>query len=465
MARINSARISEMFSCGADVYERATETLRANAIDKMIEQGVLVGLSGGADSVMLLCFLLEYRLRNGLAFPIVALHVNHGIRGAEADADEAFCKTLCDEFGIEFLCLKKDVPSLAKEMNLGLEEAAREVRYSVFQEILSGRSDISTIAVAHNMSDNAETVLLNILRGCGARGAGGIRSVRGNIVRPLIDISKNEITSLLDSFGITYVTDSSNLSDDYSRNYVRHEVMPTLIRLTSDPEKMLVRFAANLNSDEEYILSVAREFISKHKIITNQDLQNLHYSVFVRVLTLMSGYQGGLLSQSLTKDVYNLLDKDNFGYSLPNGVNFICERGICRVGEIPEAPDYKITVDIGLTTIDEVNSDFIISKEKLSVSFLNVYKKSIQADLSSAIIEGSLYVRPKVDGDTVYYGRMTHKLKKLFNDKKMPISARKTLPILCDERGVVWVPGFGVRDDDVPKDERRALYAVLASKE
>ena len=146
-------------------------------------------------------------------------------------------------------------------------------------------------------------------------------------------------------------------------------------------------------------------------------------------------------------------------------MNFICERGICRVGEIPEAPDYKITVDIGLTTIDEVNSDFIISKEKLSDSFLNVYKKSIQADLSSAIIEGSLYVRPKVDGDTVYYGGMTHKLKKLFNDKKMPISVRKTLPILCDERGVVWVPGFGVRDDDVPKDERRALYAVLASKE
>jgi tRNA(Ile)-lysidine synthetase-like protein len=152
-------------------------------------------------------------------------------------------------------------------------------------------------------------------------------------------------------------------------------------------------------------------------------------------------------------------------YSLYEDVKFICERGVCSVGKIADSEDYHIEVSEGVTPVIPFNADFILSKEKNDKYYLNVYKKSIQANLSSAIIKGSLYLRPKKDGDTVYYGGMTHKLKKLFNDKKIPLSVRKTLPILCDDRGVVWVPGFGVRDDGLPKEERNDIYAVLAMNE
>ena len=463
MQRISPDSPYAMFlSVGDYLYCKAEATILAYNMDKEIEKGVLLGLSGGADSVMLLCLILEYKRRKQKDFPILAVHINHGIRGDEADYDESFCRGLCDSLKVEFISRKIDVPKIAMESGLGLEEAARKVRYSIFHDIIQGRNDISTIAVAHNMSDNAETVLFNILRGSGSRGASGVRPVRDKIIRPLIEISKSEILFALDRAEIPYVIDSTNLSDEYSRNYLRNEVIPSLVKVTTDPERMLARFAINMRSDDDFISGVAREFLLAHKTIYNTDLRSLHYSVFIRVLSLMAGYDEGYLSSSLSGDIYALLDKDNFSYSLYGDVKFICERGVCTVGIGPDDVDYFIEVKGELTPVDEFSADFILSKDKYSS---NVYKKSIQANLSSAIIGGSLYLRPKRNGDTVYYGGMTHKLKKLFNDKKIPLSVRKKLPILCDDKGALWVPGFGVRDDGVPREERQDLFATLAIKE
>ena len=462
MQRISPDSPSAMFlSAGDCVYRKAEKTILSCGMDDMIEKGVLLGLSGGADSVMLLCLLLEYRKRKGKNFPILAVHVNHGIRGDEADRDEEFCRSLCEDLKVEFISRKVDVPNVAKESGLGLEEAARKIRYSIFLGIIQGREDLSTIAVAHNMSDNAETVLFNILRGSGSRGASGIHPIRDNIVRPLIDVSKGEILSALDKAGIPYVTDSTNLSDEYSRNFLRNEIIPSLTGVISDPERMLARFADNMRSDDDFISRVAREFLSTHRVILNSDLRSLHYSVFIRVLALMAGYDEGYLSSSLSGDIYALLDKNNFTYSLFGEVKFICERGVCTVGTQADDEDYYIEVKGEITVVEPYSAELILSKEKYSS---NVYKKSIQANLSSAIISGSLYLRPKRDGDTVYYGGMTHKIKKLYNDKKIPLSIRKKLPILCDERGVLWVPGFGVRDDGVPMAQRQDLFANLVIK-
>ena len=463
MQRISPDSPSAMFlSAGDCVYRKAEKTILSCDMDDMIEKGVLLGLSGGADSVILLCLLLEYRKRKGKDFPILAVHVNHGIRGDEADRDEEFCRNLCEDLKVEFISRKVDVPKIARESGLGLEEAARKVRYSVFQDIIRGREDISTISVAHNMSDNAETVLFNILRGSGSRGASGIRPVRDNIIRPLIEVSKSEIVSALDQAGIPYVIDSSNLSDEYSRNYLRNEIIPSLAKVSSDPERMLARFSDNMRSDDDFISGIAREFLSAHNTVLNSDLRSLHYSVYIRVLSLMAGYEEGYLSSSLSSDIYALLDKDNFTYSLFDDVKFICERGVCTVGVQSDEEEYHIEVNGEITEVEPFSADFILSKDKYSS---NVYKKSIQANLSSAIISGRLYLRPKRDGDTVYYGGMTHKIKKLYNDKKIPLSVRKKIPILCDEKGVLWVPGFGVRDDGVPREERQDLFATLVIKE
>lgn len=463
MDLIDSRAISELFSgIGKDIYGSAESCVNELSMKELIEGGVLVGLSGGADSVMLLCFLLEYRKRRNLDFSIAAVHINHGIRGDEADRDERFCEDLCKGLGIELIIKKYCVPMLAKSYKVGLEEAARITRYSAFDSIISGRSDLRAIAVAHNMSDNAETVIFNVLRGSGARGASGINPVRDNIIRPLIRIGKGEIDSALSSFAIPFVTDSTNLSEDYTRNYIRHEIIPACKKITNDPERSLMRFCENMRSDDTFITGFAESFLEERKIVYNVDLRSLHYSVFVRVLSIMAKKRGGSVSARIAKDVYSLLHKDNFSYSLIGDCVFICERGECRVGRnIGNVLNFCFEVGDGITDLSPLNAVCVISKEKVEKTYSNVYKIAIQANLSSAIINGSLYLRPKKDGDTVYYGGMTHKLKKLFCDSKIPPSKRGLIPILCDDKGVVWVPGFGVRDDGVKKEDAQDLYVLL----
>ena len=463
MVQIDSRMLDGFFSdVGSNIYDEAEKTVNAFSMQKYIESGVLVGLSGGADSVLLLCFLLEYRRRHNLDFSIACVHINHGIRGEEADRDEAFCADLCRSLGVELIVKGFDVPSLARGSHTSLEESARIVRYSAFSNIIQGRNDICAIAVAHNMSDNAETVIFNVLRGSGARGASGINPVRDNIIRPLISISKADIISALDTAKIPYVTDSTNSSCEYTRNYIRHEIIPRLRRITDDPEKMLLRFSSNLRCDDDFINSFADSFINGRDEITNKELSGLHYSVFIRVLKKMASRYKGEISARVASDIYALLVKDNFSYSLIGNAAFVCERGVCRVsGNSGSLVDYCFEGKEGVTHLDPFNADFVLSESAFEKTFLNVYKISIQANLSSAIISGSLYLRPKKDGDTVFYGGMTHKLKKLFSDAKIPASKRKLLPILCDDKGVVWVPGFGVRDDGVPKEERKNLYVLL----
>ena len=466
MVKIDSIAISNFFSgIGQNIFISASECIDEYSINEKIEQGVLVGLSGGADSVMLLCFLLEYRRRSGKNYSIVASHINHCIRGEEADRDEQFCRQLCEALGVELIVKGYDVPRLAKSSGSGLEETARIVRYSVFENIIQGRSDINTVAVAHNMSDNAETVLFNILRGSGSRGASGIRPVRDNIVRPLIKVSKKDIDNALSESGIPFVLDSTNLSTDYTRNYIRHEVIPSLANVTSNPERSLSRFADNMRSDDDFITSYAKSFLLENEIVSNSALKELHYSVFVRVLSLMAHKYGGGISSSIARDIRELLSKDNFSYSLIGNSVFICEQGKCRVANnIGNKINFCFEINDKVTDLSPLNADLVVSKEKIDKSYLNVYKISIQANLSSAIIRGNLYIRPKKDGDTVYYGGMTHKLKKLFCDSKIPPSKRGLIPILCDDNGVVWVPGFGVRDDGVKAEDKCNLYVLLGIK-
>ena len=171
------------------------------------------------------------------------------------------------------------------------------------------------------------------------------------------------------------------------------------------------------------------------------------------------------ISSKIAKDIHSLLEKNNFSYSLIGNSVFVCERGVCTVkSNIGSVLNYCFEINDEVTDLTPLNAEFVISKEKVEKTYSNVYKISIQANLSSAIISGSLYLRPKKDGDTVYYGGMTHKLKKLFCDNKIPYSKRGLIPILCDDKGVVWVPGFGVRDDGVHPDDRQDLFVLLGIK-
>ena len=466
MDQIDVRMVEEFFkSSGSKIFDIAEKTLHELDMKRYIESGVLVGLSGGADSVMLLCFLIEYKRRHNGGFTIACAHINHGIRGEEADRDEEFCKELCKSLGVELISRGYNVPALARSSGQSVEEAARIVRYIAFEHIICGREDISAVATAHNRSDNAETVIFNILRGSGARGASGIPPIRDNIVRPLIRISKADILEALSVSKIPFVVDSTNMSTEYTRNYIRQQVIPSLAEVTSDPERMISRFADNMRSDDDFISSVAEEFLLDHEIITNTDLASLHYAVFIRVLSAMAGKKNASVSVRIAADIHSLLDKENFSYSLIGKASFICERGVCRVSrDTTEGSDYCFGLTEGTNDLSPLNAELVLSNGKINKSYLNVYKNAIQVNLSSAIIKGNLYLRPKKDGDTVFYGGMTHKVKKLFSDAKVPRSKRGLIPILCDDSGVVWVPGFGVRDDGALKENDDGLYVMLGIK-
>lgn len=456
-------KISQMFSGQhKKLYDRIVDTVEKYSMAEYIKAGVLVGFSGGADSVLLLLFLLEYR-RRSQDFPILAVHINHSIRGQEAERDESFSRELCTSLGVEFQSYKLDVPLIAHNAGIGIEEAARNARYSKFSEIILSRNDIGTVAVAHNSDDNAETVIFNIMRGSGTRGASGIPPVRDNIVRPLIRVEKADIVSLLDFYQIPFVTDSTNLSLEYSRNFIRHKIMPELRSLTSVAADMISRFSENARMDDEFIITEAKKILVGREAITNKELIELHPSLFARVLSIMAEGANAGINSSVATDIYKLLGKDNFSYSLPGGAKFISEYGLCRVVGSKEdfLKEFSFDVKMGRNTLSPFSSELILSSVSVQKTYSNVYKISIQADLSSAIIVGNLYFRSKKDGDSIFYGGMTRKLKKLFNDRKIPPSMRDSIPVLCDDRGVVWVPGLGVRDDSHLKAEKKTLYALF----
>ena len=181
----------------------------------------LLGLSGGADSV---CLFHLLRL-NGYDFS--AAHINHNIRGEEAERDEDFCRELCRNHSIEFFLANLDVPAMAKRAGESLEEAARNARYTFFEQIMRENS-IDILLTAHNADDNAETLLMHLVRGTGLKGLGGIAPRRDKLIRPMLSITRSDVEAFLEEYAVPHIEDSSNGTDEFLRNRIRHHVMPLL---------------------------------------------------------------------------------------------------------------------------------------------------------------------------------------------------------------------------------------------
>ena len=437
---------------GKKIEASAMSAVSDYSMEKLIRSGVAVGFSGGADSVLLLIFLRK--LKKLWNFPLIAVHVNHSIRGDDANDDENFAKSFARALDVDFISYTVDVPRLAKEFSKGLEEAARDVRYELFEKTVKEIDRINVIATAHNSTDNLETMLFNLMRGTGIAGLCGISPVRDNVIRPLIEIAKEDITDLLDSLNIPYSVDKTNFSTEYSRNYIRHEIIPKLKRLNASPETAATKASKNLRADAEFISKEANAFFERQFVngkIRTSELLKLDGAVFSRVVCLMAKKNGSIHPEKVHIDKIKSLLKSNpsFEVALPGQLSFFGRSDFSYIAksEKEEIGIVKTPVFEGFNVIPESDFAIGISKNKNEFFSSNVYKFSIQADLSSAIILGRLYVRSKEDGDSYFYGGITHKLKKLFNDRKIPPEKRSAIPVVCDEKGIVWVPGFGVRDD------------------
>lgn len=226
----------------------------------MAEKGesVIVGVSGGADSVCLYKILLE--LKNYFDIDIIAVHIHHGIRGEEADRDMNFVENMCNNDGVKFRYYKYDVPGYAKTNGLSEEEAGRTLRYKAFDEVAkelisNGRS--VKIAVAHNRNDSAETFIHNLCRGSGLKGLAGIPCKNGSIIRPVLCLTREEIEMYLSEHNITHIDDSTNFTEDYTRNKIRHRVLPYLSENINDNSiSHICQAADELREIEDYLSEV-----------------------------------------------------------------------------------------------------------------------------------------------------------------------------------------------------------------
>ena len=264
---------------------------------------VLVGLSGGADSVALMLALIE------LGYKVFACHINHQLRGDESDRDESFCRKLCKDNEIELFAEKIDVNTFCKENKVGTEEGARILRYQVFSKY----SQEAKIATAHTNSDNLETVLINMSRGTSLPGLCGIPPIRDNIIRPLIYCSRQEIEEYLKEKNQEYVTDSTNLSCDYTRNKIRHNVIPELAKINPAILKAFSKMIEGINLDNNYLNNLAENAFTDIQINSNtfssRLLMEMDIAISKRCIALILKSLDLECSSDRIADIYNICNR------------------------------------------------------------------------------------------------------------------------------------------------------------
>lgn len=393
-------------------------------------QSVTVALSGGADSMALL-FALN-KLKDTLGIELYAAHFNHKIRGEEAEADQRFVSEYCKKMNINLFVGSCDIPRLAHEKGLSVELAAREERYAFLDNV--GKDAIAT---AHTLSDNLETIIFNLTRGTALKGLCGIPVKRERYIRPLIYCSRADIENYCVQNEIPFVTDSTNLCDDYTRNKIRHNVVPVLKTLNPSVEDAVLRTVDSLVEDNDFIENIAEnEFnslLSEDNRLSVDNFSSMHKAVAKRVI---AKYYKKVLGMS----------PDNFHI---NGIYEICLKG----GRVSIAGNKSALVNKGMLNFVENGFenrpqnryDVTIAEINLE-KIKNVHDLFLNNVIDCDKIVGNVVVRTRLPGDKMYLNKSngTKTLKKLYTEYAIPVSERTVWPVIADDKGVIWVNGIGV---------------------
>ncbi len=414
----------------------------------MLEKGdnVTVALSGGADSMALLHLLFCERERLGIT--VFAAHLNHSLRGEESDRDENFVREYCEKMGIPLFTETADVALYAKQNGKSIEEAARDIRYDFLSRVSKGK-----VATAHTASDNAETVLINLSRGTALKGACGIPPVRDNFIRPLIFCTRQEIEEYCDKNEIPFVTDSTNLSDDYTRNKIRHNVIPVLKEINPSFCSAITRFSLSAGEDSAFLDSIAlKEFgkcFGRGRLKLPTDMPA---AIAKRVIAKFLEEVGAHAIDSLhINEIYEALGS-NTKRSISCG-----EIVQIKGNVISLLPKGEKDFEVSLEELDRENFDSLHKVNKL------LLKNAIDCDK----ICGKVVLRAREAGDEIKLrGRGTKSLKKLYNEMKIPQEERKNLPVAAHENGVVWVYRAGAAERACVCDEteRAIVFNIKESK-
>lgn len=404
---------------------------------------VCVALSGGADSVALLLVLDE--LSSELNFTLSAVHVNHLLRGEESDRDEQFCRDLCDRLDVPLQVFREDAAAFSQALGVSVETGARELRYSIFS-----RLSFNKIAAAHNLNDNAETLLFRLARGTGLHGLSGIPAVRDNIIRPLIECGRNEIEAYLAERKQAFVTDSTNLSDDFSRNRIRHNIIPEMSAVHGAFPECVTRMTAGFAEDEDFLTSEAKK-------CENQSLFLLHPAIRKRVIINQLKSHNLKVSTEKIEEIEETLLLRKSRIAIEKGFFAAFDKGVMRIYQEHSAEIPKPVI-MGRNDKAHFNGDRIViiseeSDENASLS-RNVNKNSTIYYADYDTIQGDIVLRNRARNDVIKPVNSVHTkdLRKILQEK-LPPEERKISAVLEDKNGIIWAEHAGISDRVKPNDK------------
>lgn len=419
-------------------------------------QSVTVALSGGADSVALLHCL--HNMAGDLGIKLSAAHLNHGIRGEEADSDQAFCQAFCKGLGIELFEKKVDVPAECEATGESTELCARRLRYEFLEAI-----DTDLIATAHTASDNAETMLFNMARGGGIKAVCGIPAKRGRIIRPMLLVTRSEVEEYCRANSLAFVTDSTNLSDDYTRNYIRHNIVPEMKKVNVGFEENAAKMAELLRKDSEYLENIAdkayEELVEGDRL--SLKVNDLPESIAARVVARFIEEHTNTRDAYHTEAVLELIKQGSGVVQLSGGLEAQAARGKLWVFSRKKAAEFEQPLLLGRNVADsgEITAEMISAEDLAKKS--NVHKMLLNACIDCDKIVGKLVIRNRRCGDTLRAnGRgVTKSLKNIFAESDIPFEKRGSIPMIADEKGLVWIPGQNVAERAAAhKSSKNILY-------
>lgn len=427
---------------------------------RLFEEGenVLIGVSGGHDSVVLLHVLKE--IAKYKKYKLHIAHVNHGVRGEEADEDEEYVRKLAEVYGLPFYVKKADMNRYAKERNLSSEEAGREIRYSFFREILKTELKTGKIAVAHNKNDQAETVIMRVMRGTGIDGLKGMDFVNGDVVRPLLDVTRSEIEKYCEDHGLEPRVDRTNFENIYSRNKVRLELIPYIEdNFNSKITDALCRMSELARRDSDFLHRLAEREYGTTLVREKNDAVTLDNDKFKALDPAIRYRVARIAVLKLTGDIEGLEEKHlriltEFSDMSKTGKSIDLLKGIkvkMTYGELSIEKSekrsvirYNYKVEVGESLkLKELGAT--LNSEVVEIgSFEGEAKETYSSCFDYDQISGDIFIRNRLPGDKVKFLGMNgrKKLKDYFIDEKVPQDERELTPLIEIDGEIAWIVGY-----------------------
>ena len=421
--------------------------------------GVVLAVSGGADSMALLCFFLKYKRL--LKLPFVVAHVNHGLR-KESDSEEKFVFDFCEKNGVKIEILHADIAG-TKPNGLSTEEYARNVRYEYFNAVREKYS-YSHIATAHNADDNTETFFMNILRGSGVNGACGIKPLREDLVaRPLLCCKKEELYGYCKENGVGYVSDSSNFENIYTRNKLRNVIIPQLRQLNPELDGAVMRFMDMFSADEAHLSAEADVIFER---IFDKDKKN------ELPLSELRSIDKALLSRVVRRFYLENFTKSDLTYKQTNDIMHIIYYGAASdkvqlEGDIFAVRTYdSIRFDTPNAAENTFSAPLSVGVNGFSAMTVIISEELCEKTDKNRVIKcENLVVRSRKEGDKIkLYRRPEKTLKKLFSDDKIPAGARNAVAVIESGGKVVYVEGYGADENFLAKPGEACYLIEIIKK-